>query len=130
MPAKRLVWLAGLRGLIEQCFRDGKQLFGLDDYAGRNWQDRPCHATLRHAGPLLRGAGEAVAPQKQPGLTVPQTCLLADAVLPSTGSLAHRAYAIVDYRRVRNAAACRARAQRRRQYCEYLFRQYEVSLHC
>ena len=39
------------------------------------------------------------------------------------------ALAIVDYRRARNAAARRAHAQRRRKYCEYLFRQYEVSLH-
>ena len=29
MPAARLVWLAGLRWPIEQCFRDGKQFFGL-----------------------------------------------------------------------------------------------------
>ena len=32
---QRLVWLAGLRWPIEQCFRDGKQLFGLGDYEGR-----------------------------------------------------------------------------------------------
>lgn len=35
----------------------------------------------------------------------------------------------MDYRRARNAIARRAHAQRRRKYCEYLFRQYEVSLH-
>ena len=36
MAPERLVWLAGLRWLIEQCFRDGKQLFGLGDYEGRS----------------------------------------------------------------------------------------------
>ena len=40
------VWLAGLRWPIEQCFRDGKQLFGLDDYEGRSWQGWYRHATL------------------------------------------------------------------------------------
>ena len=40
MPADRLVWLAGLRWPIEQCFRDGQQLFGLGDYEGHR------HATL------------------------------------------------------------------------------------
>ena len=42
----RLVWLAGLRWPIEQCFRDGKQLFGLGDYEGRSWQGWHRHATL------------------------------------------------------------------------------------
>ena len=46
MPAERLVWLAGLRWPIEQCFRDGKQLFGLGDYEGRSWQGWHRHATL------------------------------------------------------------------------------------
>jgi len=60
---------------------------------------------------------------------VPQTCLLVDAALPCTGTPSDRTLAIVDYRRARNAAARRAHAQRRRRYCEYLFRPYEVSLH-
>ena len=46
MTPERLVWLAGLRGPIEQCFRDGKQLFGLGDYEGRSWQGWHRHATL------------------------------------------------------------------------------------
>jgi SRSO17 transposase len=46
MPAEQLVWPAGLRGPIEQCFRDGKQLFGLGDYEGRSWQGWHRHATL------------------------------------------------------------------------------------
>ena len=45
LPA-RLVWLSGLRRPIEQCFRDRKQLFGLGDYKGRNWQGWHRHATL------------------------------------------------------------------------------------
>ncbi len=50
-------------------------------------------------------------PQKKvPGLTVPRTCLLVDAVLPRTGSPTDRALAIVDYRRARNAAAPNAAA--------------------
>ena len=60
---------------------------------------------------------------------MPQTCLLVDAALPRTGSLTDRVCAIVGYRRARNAAARRAHAQRRRRYCECLFRHYEVSLH-
>ena len=60
---------------------------------------------------------------------MPQTCLLVDAALPRTGSPTDRACAIVGYRRARNAAARRAHAQRRRRYCEGLFRHYEVSLH-
>ena len=46
MAPERLVWQAGLRWPIEQCFRDGKQLFGLGDYEGRSWQGWHCHATL------------------------------------------------------------------------------------
>ena len=38
MTPERLVWLAGLRWPIDQCFRDGKQLFGLGDYEGHSWQ--------------------------------------------------------------------------------------------
>ena len=82
-----------------------------------------------HAGPLLRGAGDAAAQKKHPGLTVPQTCLLVDAVLPRIGAPTDRACAIVDYRRAHNAAARRSHARRRRRYCEYLFRSYQVSLH-
>ena len=48
---------------------------------------------------------DATAPQKRPSLTVLQTCLLVDAVLPRTGSPADRAIAIVDYCLARNAAA-------------------------
>ncbi|MCE2467256.1 MAG: hypothetical protein J4G06_04465 [Caldilineaceae bacterium] len=46
MAPARLVWLAGLRGPIEQCFRDGQQLFGRGDYEGRSWQGWHRHATL------------------------------------------------------------------------------------
>ena len=46
MAPEQLVWLAGLRWPIEQCFRDGKQLFGLGDYEGRSWQGWHRHATL------------------------------------------------------------------------------------
>ena len=46
MAPDRLVWLASLRWPIEQCFRDGKQLFGLGDYEGRSWQSWHRHATL------------------------------------------------------------------------------------
>ena len=53
----------------------------------------------------------------------------AHPALPPTGSPPDRVCAIVGYRRARNAAARRAHAQRRRRYCEDLFRQYEVSLH-
>ena len=130
LPAVRLVWLAGLRWPIEQCFRDGKQLFGLSDYE-RGLQlaglAPPSHA--RHADPLLRGEGDVRLSQKRPGLTVPQTCLLVDVVLSRIGSPADRALAIVDYRWARNAAAHHAHAQRRRRYCAYLLRQCEVSLH-
>ena len=55
---------------------------------------------------------ETLRLQKRPSLTVPQTCLLVDAVLTRTGSPADRAH-----------------AQCQRRYCAYLFRQYEVSLH-
>ena len=46
IPAERMVWLAGLRWPIEQCFRGGKQLFGLGDYEGRRLQVWHRHATL------------------------------------------------------------------------------------
>ena len=61
---------------------------------------------------------------------MPQICLLVDASLPRTSSPTDRAIAIVDYRRARKTAARRAHAERPRRYCEYLFRQHEVSLHC
>ena len=127
MPAKRLVRRASLRWPIEQCFRDGKQLFGLGDYEGRSWQGWHRHATLVMLAHFFVVREMLRLPKKQPGLTVPQTCLLVDAALPRTGSPTDRACAIVGYRRARNAAA--RRAQRRRRYCEGLFRHYEVSLH-
>ena len=37
MTADQLVWLVGLRWPIKQCFRDGKQLFSLDNYKDRGW---------------------------------------------------------------------------------------------
>ena len=46
MSAERLVWQVGQRRPIEQCFRDGRQLFGLGDYEGRSWQGWHRHATL------------------------------------------------------------------------------------
>ena len=46
MPADQLVWLVGLLWPIEQCFRDGRQLFGLGDYEGRSWQGWHRHTTL------------------------------------------------------------------------------------
>ena len=46
MPAARQVWLAVLRCPSEQCFRDGRQLFGVGGYEGRSWQDWHRHATL------------------------------------------------------------------------------------
>ncbi|MYA04016.1 MAG: hypothetical protein F4Y37_05315 [Caldilineaceae bacterium SB0664_bin_22] len=46
MAPDRLVWLAGLCWPIKQCFRDGKQFFGLGDYEGGSWQDWHRHATL------------------------------------------------------------------------------------
>ena len=42
----RQVWLTVLRWPIEKCFRDSKQLFGVGDYEGRNWQGWHRHATL------------------------------------------------------------------------------------
>ena len=113
---------------IKQCFRDGKQLFGLGDYEGRSWQGWHRRTTLVMPAHFFV-VREILRLKKQPDLTVLQTCLLVDAALPCTGTPAHRACAIVDYRRARNAAARRTHAQRRRRYCECLFRQYEVSLH-
>ena len=123
LTPERLVWLAGLRWPIEQCFRDGKQLFGLGDYEGRSWQGWHRHATLVMLAHFFVVRETLRLKKKHPGLTVPQTCLLVDAILPRTGSPTDRAIAIVGYRRARNAAARRAHAQRRRKYCEYLFRQ-------
>ncbi|MCY4521397.1 MAG: hypothetical protein OXC13_11540, partial [Caldilineaceae bacterium] len=71
---------------------------------------------------------DAATQKKHPGLTVPQTCLLVDALLPRTGTPTARAVAIVDYRRARNAAARRSHARRRRKYCERLFQRHQVSL--
>ena len=126
---ERLVWLAGLRWPIEQCFRDGRQLFGLGDYEGRSWQGWHRHATLVMPAHFFVVRETLRLKKKHPGLTVPQTCLLVDAVLPRTGAPTDRAGAIVDYRRARNAAARRSHAQCRRKYCERLFQRHQVSLH-
>ena len=73
MAPERLVWLAGLRWPIEQCFRDGKQLFGLGDYEGRSWQGWHRHATLVILAHFFV-VRETLRLKKVPGLTVPQTC--------------------------------------------------------
>ena len=46
MSADRLVWLAGPRWPIKQCFRNGRQFFGLDGYENRSWQSWHRHTTL------------------------------------------------------------------------------------
>ena len=70
MPAERLVWLAACAGRSSSASGTassssgwairGPQLAGLAP---------PCHPG--HAGPLLRGAGDAATQKKHPGLTVP-----------------------------------------------------------
>lgn len=62
MSAERLVWPAGQRWPIKQCFRNGRQLFGLGDCEGRSWQGWHHHATLV----LLRGPGEAAVQKNSP----------------------------------------------------------------
>ena len=124
MAPERLVWLAGLRwpALAHRAVLPGRQaVLRAGRLRGPQLAGLAPPRHPRHAGPLLRGAGNAAAQKKHPGLTVPQTCLLVDAALPRTGSPTDRAIAIVDYRRARNAAARRSHAQRRRRYCEYLF---------
>jgi len=46
IPPARLAYLTGARWAIETCFREGKQLLGLADYEGRNWQGWHRHMTL------------------------------------------------------------------------------------
>ena len=89
-PQLVLDMLAGLRWPIEQCFRDGRQLFGQGDYEGRNWQGWHRHATLVMPPPsssfTSSWCGRCRGSKKQPGLTVPRTCLLVAAALPRTAS--------------------------------------------
>ena len=49
MPAARQVWLAVLHWPIEQCFRDGQQLFGVGD----DYEDRSSQGWHRHAMPTM-----------------------------------------------------------------------------
>ena len=75
-----LACLTGTRWAIVICFQEGKQLLGLSDYEGRNWQGWHRHTTLcllLHFF-LLRGKW---AQQKQSSLTLYQVAELLEAVL-------------------------------------------------
>lgn len=45
-PLEEMVWVAGLRWAIEECFEDAKGLVGLDQYEVRKWQAWYRHITL------------------------------------------------------------------------------------
>lgn len=46
IPAKMMAWYQGQRFKIEQCFQEGKQELGLDDYQVRSWKAWHHHTTL------------------------------------------------------------------------------------
>ena len=62
----------------------------MGDYEDCSWQGWHRHATLIMLAQFFVVQENAAAPKKRPGLTVPQTCLLVDAMLPRTGSPADR----------------------------------------
>ena len=109
--------VAGRPALVNQAVLSGWQAALRPRHLRGPWHR---HSTLV-VGPLLRGGGEAAAPPKARPDRVSDLPAL-DAALPHTGAPADRALAIVGYYQARNVATRRAHAQRRRRYCEYLFR--------
>lgn len=107
------VWLSGMRWPVETCFEDGKQELGLGDYQTRTWTGWHHHMTLCILAHFFLVRLRLRLKEDAPDLTLQQTILLLQAVLPMPEFDAALALEIVQYRQERNFAAYRSHRKRR-----------------
>jgi SRSO17 transposase len=107
------VWLSGMRWPVETCFEDGKQELGLGDYQTRTWTGWHHHMTLCILAHFFLVRLRLHLKEDAPDLTLQQTILLLQAVLPMPSFDAALALDIVQYRQNRNFAAYRSHRKKR-----------------
>lgn len=95
-------WLSGMRWPIESCFEEGKQELGMGDYQVRSWTGWHHHMTLVILAHFFLVRLKLKLRDKAPALTLPQTVLLLQSVLPKPDLDAQLALDIITYRQRRN----------------------------
>lgn len=106
-------WLSGMRWPTESCFEEGKQELGMGDYQVRSWTGWHHHMTLVILAHFFLVRLKRRLSDKAPALTLPQTVLLLQAVLPKPALDAQLALDIIRYRQRRNHDAYLAHCKRR-----------------
>jgi len=112
-PQHTFVWLSGMRWPLETCFEEGKQEVGLGDYQTRTWTGWHHHMTLCILAHFFLVRLRRKLKDEAPALTLPQTILLLQSILPLPDFDATLALDIVRYRQRRNLAAYRSHRKKR-----------------
>jgi SRSO17 transposase len=112
-PLSTFVWLSAMRWPVETCFEEGKQEIGLGDYQTRTWTGWHHHMTLCILAHFFLVRLRLRLKDKAPDLTLPQTILLLQAVLPMSKFDAALALDIIHYRQQRNFDAYRSHRKKR-----------------
>jgi SRSO17 transposase len=112
-PHRTFVWLSGMRWPLETCFEEGKQEIGLGDYQTRTWTGWHHHMTLCILAHFFLVRLRLKLKEEAPALTLPQTILLLQSILPLPNFDATLALDIVLYRQRRNHAAYRSHRKKR-----------------
>ncbi len=107
------VWLSGMRWPIETCFQDGKQELGLGDYQTRSWLGWHHHITLCILAHFFLVRLQLRLKDDAPALTLPQTVLLLQSILPNPVFDPSLALDIIQYRQRRNHAASLSHRKKR-----------------
>ena len=108
-------WLSGMRWPTESCFEEGKQELGMGDYQVRSWTGWHHHMTLVILAHFFLVRLKLKFKDKAPALTLPQTVLLLQSILPKPDFDAQLALDIVTYRQRRNHDAYRSHRKKRLQ---------------
>lgn len=112
-PLQTFVWLSGMRWPLESCFEEGKQELGLGDYQTRSWTGWHHHMTLCILAHFFLVRLRRKLKHDAPALTLSQTILLLQSILPKPEFDAALALQIVQYRQRRNDAAHRSHRKKR-----------------
>ena len=110
---RTFAWLSGMRWPTETCFEEGKQELGMGDYQVRSWTGWHHHMTLVILAHFFLVRIKLRLKDQAPALTLPQTVLLLQAVLPLPNLDAQLALDIVCYRQRRNHDAYRSHRKKR-----------------